>query len=89
MFTQPEKRLINLSYFTLIRSNDIFIELRSKNTGHYWIIKKSISQTKYPILLYHKHSTKDVYYHLHNRFLRVKATLDEIYKHDDFVIRHM
>jgi hypothetical protein len=88
MFTQPEKRLINLSYFSLIRSNDNFIEVRSKNTGHYWIIKKSIYQFKYPISLYHKHRTNDVYYHLHKRFFSVKASLDEIYEHDDYVLGH-
>ena len=40
MFTQSEKRLLGDRYFTIIREEENFIEVRSENTKHYWMIFK-------------------------------------------------
>ena len=42
-----------------------FIEVKSKNTGHCWMIfKKTYDQIK-PVILYHKHKANDEWYHEH------------------------
>ena len=40
MFTNYEKKLLGDDYFTIIREEEKFIELKSKNTGHCWLIFK-------------------------------------------------
>lgn len=55
---------LNDGYFKIIRITDDYIELRSRNTWHCWIIKKEIINVKYPYSIYHRHRITD-YYHRH------------------------
>jgi hypothetical protein len=87
IFTLPDKRLLNNSYFSVIRSCDDFFEIKSNNTGHCWIINKVISKTSFPITLYHKHNIKEAYYHLQSdKCSTVRSALDIIYQHDEYIL---
>ena len=55
MFTQREKRLLGDGYFTIIRNEEDFIEIRSNNTKHLWIVRKHLAGPDTYIMLYHKH----------------------------------
>ena len=62
MFTKKEKQMLGGGYFTIIREEEKFIEVRSNNTKHQWIIfKKSIDSNK-PVTLFHKHTADTKYY---------------------------
>ena len=86
LFTIPEKRLLYDRYFSIIRSDTTFFEIRSKNTGHYWIIKKMLSNTYKPIQVYHKHSYEVPYYHKHKSTISVNNAISIIMEHDKFVL---
>lgn len=86
MFTSKDIRLCSDSYFTILRmclEND-YIELKSKNTLHCWIIKKMTTRT----LLYHKHSEHDAYYHKHRLVYSVSQAIKEIKSHDTYVLEN-
>ena len=40
MFTNSEKKLLGGGYFIIIREEEKFIEVKSRNTGHCWMIFK-------------------------------------------------
>jgi hypothetical protein len=87
IFTLPDKKLLNNSYFSIIRSCEEFFEIKSNNTSHCWIINKVTSQSSFPISHYHKHNFYDVYYHLHSdKLFTVRSALEMIYKHDKYVL---
>ena len=88
MFTNKEKRLLGGGYFTIIREEENYIEVESRNTGHCWIIfKKTYDQDK-PVVLYHKHRKTDAWYHEHWRTWTVKAAVHSIKSHDSYVVSH-
>ncbi len=88
MFTNSEKKLLGGGYFTIIREEEKFIEVKSRNTGHCWMIfKKTYDQDK-PVVLYHKHGKTDAWYHEHKRGWMVGEMVKEIKKHDKYVIAH-
>jgi len=70
----------------LIRSDDTFYEIKSKNTNHLWIIKKNLS-SNHLIHLYHKHSVDMQYYHKQKSVNTVRFAIDMIKSHDDFVMK--
>ena len=83
MFTNSEKKLLGGGYFTIIREEEKFIEVKSRNTGHCWMIfKKTYDQDK-PVVLYHKHGKTDAWYHEHWKTRTVKSTVSNIKSHDD------
>lgn len=86
-FTLPEKRLIDKNYFIIIRTDITFYEIKSRNTGHCWIIKKIVSNTSKPIQVYHKHSNNTLYYHKHKLTTSVKNAISTIVNHDIFVLK--
>ena len=72
MFTNSEKKLLGGGYFIIIREEEKFIEVKSRNTGHCWMIfKKTYDQDK-PVVLYHKHGKTDAWYHEHWKTRTVK-----------------
>ena len=88
MFTSKEKKMLGGGYFTIIREDERFIEVKSKCTGHYWMVfKKTYDQDK-PIVLYHKHSLTDNWYHEHWKTWTVSAAVQNIKSHDEYVIAH-
>lgn len=56
MFTRREKQMLGGGYFTIIREDERFIEVRSNNTKHQWIIFKKSFDSNKPVTLYHKHT---------------------------------
>lgn len=84
MFTSNEIRQLTAPYFHLIRETDEFMEVKSKNTGHCWIVKKIPGY----VMLYHKHRQKDPYYHKHRKVFTVALAVSEIKSHDDYEIRN-
>ena len=88
MFSSSEKRLLGDGYFNIIREEDKFIEVRSKCTGHYWMVfKKTYDQNK-PVVLYHKHGKNDAWYHEHWKTWTVKSAVSNIKSHDEYVLSH-
>ncbi len=85
MFTQKEIRLITSPYFSVIRQTENYIEFKSKNTGHCWIIHKHSHDDKYPVWVYHKHHQKDEYYHRHWQGYTVEQCIKSIKGHDSYV----
>jgi len=85
-FTIPEKRLIDNRYFSIIRSDITFYEIKSRDSGHYWIIKKISSDTSNPIQVFHKHSNGISYYHRHKLTFSVKDAIKIIMEHDVYVV---
>ena len=86
MFTNYEKRLLGGGYFYIIREEEKYIEVKSKSTGHCWMIfKKTYDQDK-PVVLYHKHKADDEWYHEHWRTWTVKAAVQSIKSHDAYVV---
>lgn len=82
MFTPKECRLLSAPYFRLIRQTDAFYEIQSKNTGHFWIIKKPQTAQQNPIIIYHKHTRETPYYHKHGKAWNVQSALQQIKSHD-------
>lgn len=87
MFTSKDKRMAGEPYFRLLREEERFIEVISKNTHHCWMIFKKLSQSKYPVTIYHKHHSKEPYYHKHYETLNVQKAVEVIKKHDEYVLR--
>ena len=67
MFTGPELSLFHDPYFSIIRLNDELCQLRSRNTGHCWMIWKNYNADPFRIELHHKHHLQDKYYHQQRR----------------------
>ena len=88
MFTNSEKKLLGGGYFTIIREEEKFIEVKSRNTGHCWMIfKKTYDQDK-PVVLYHKHGKTDAWYHEHWKTCTVKKAVASIKSHDGYVLKY-
>lgn len=85
MFSIVEKRLIDKQYFEIIRETEDFIEVRSQNTKHCWIIQKQLSECGRKVYLYHKHSINDPYYHQHYKAYTVKQAVCNIIEHDEYI----
>ena len=88
MFTNYEKKLLGGGYFTIIREEERFIELKSKNTGHCWLIFKQTYNKDRPVVLYHKHTSTTKHYHKHWQTWNVKMAVNTIKEHDDYVLEN-
>lgn len=88
MFTRREKQLIEDGYFTIIRNEDKYIEVRSKNTRHQWIIYKNSFDSNKPVTLYHKHRADVEYYHRHWETWTVELAVKSIKNHDNYVMNN-
>lgn len=86
MFNNVDKRLLGPPYFERIREEEQFIEVKSINTQHCWMIFKKISLSDRPVVLYHKHHQNDKYYHKQYETKNVKQAVDSIKSHDAYVI---
>lgn len=81
-FNKRDMELISKDYFEIIKVSPCYIELRSKCTGHCWIIHKMGYSDKFPYWLYHKHESTDLCYHLQRKKLCIRTVIEEIQKHD-------
>lgn len=86
MFTKKQLSFLDGGNFQLIRITDDYIEFRSRNTWHCWIIKKESISVQYPYTIYHKHRLND-YYHRHWQTYSLEKCIDSINSHDDYVLR--
>lgn len=89
MFSRYERRLIDRKYFVIIQEADDYIEIKSRNTKHCWIIHKHKFDDKKKIYLYHKHTIKEKYYHQHYMTYTVKQAVNNIKEHDKYILRVM
>ena len=87
IFNKRDMELISKDYFEIIKRAPCYIELRSKCTGHYWIIYKPGYADKYNFWLYHKHGKEDQCYHLHRRKKRLEMVIREIQNHDLYQVK--
>jgi len=85
VFNAVELRLIDNDYFDIVRA-DPYIEVKSRNTLHYWIIKKVRTIKGGHIILHHKHP-KQRYYHKHDKVRTVEEAVNLILRHDQYIIR--
>lgn len=92
MFSSKELDLFNIPYFEVVsdiedRAADTLIEIKSKNTGHYWRLhkKKNISKGKRTVVIYHKHDVNDDY-HRHYETYRILQAICSIIEHDTYVM---
>ena len=88
MFNNVDKKLLGPPYFERIREEVQFIEVKSINTQHCWMIFKKVSPSDRPVTLYHKHHQKDPYYHKHYETKNVKRAIENIKSHDRYVIEN-
>ena len=87
MFTGPELSLFHDSYFSIIRLNDELCQLRSRNTGHCWMIWKNYNADPFRIELYHKHYLQDKYFQQQRRQVcSVRNAIRIIKEHDRYVL---
>ena len=88
IFTNYEKRFLRGEYFELIKEQDRFIEFKSRNTQHCWILfRKSNNNPERPITIYHKHHQSDAYYHKHYEAYGIGHAIKIIKGHDDYVLK--
>lgn len=87
-FSKTELSLLKNDYFKVIRVEDRFVSVQSKNTGHCWMIFKKTYDPDRPVVLHHKHSITDEWYHEHKRGWSVEEMVKEIKKHDKYVVAH-
>lgn len=81
-FNKRDMELISKEYFEIIKTAPCYIELRSKCTGHCWIIHKMGYSDKFPYWLYHKHKKEEQCYHLQRKKGSIKSSIKEIQAHD-------
>lgn len=86
MFTTVEMRLFNDDYFTIIRTEENYIEVLSNNTKHQWVILKKPQDLGMSVILYHKHSSEKKYYHKHWKARSVKKVVEKLKEHDVYVM---
>lgn len=88
-WTKEPSHHITREYFNIIRIHDYYYEIQSKNTKHCWVIyKHSFDQIDRPIIIYHKHSSKQRYYHKHGEVYSIKHAIVLIMRHDEYVIKY-
>ena len=87
-FSKTELSFLKNDYFKVIRVEDRFVSVQSKNTGHCWMIFKKTYDPDRPIVLHHKHSITDEWYHEHKRGWSVEEMVKEIKRHDKYVVAH-
>lgn len=88
MFRNKEMKLFGDGYFTIIRKEEKYIEIRSNNTRHQWIIFKKSFDSNKPVTLYHKHTADTKYYHKHWETWSVARAVESIKSHDTYVMNN-
>lgn len=85
MFSKNEIRLFDKRYFNILRitHEENFVEIQSKNTKDYWVIKKNVYYDDWEIYIYHKHP-RSKYYHRHWQCHSIKQSIKSIYSHDQY-----
>ena len=87
-FKKTELLLLQNDYFNVIRVEENFVSVQSKNTGHCWMVFKKTYDMDKPVVLHHKHNITDEWYHEHKRGWTVEEMVKEIKQHDQYVLEH-
>ena len=82
MFSRKEIALLPLltGEYDILTSNAHDLHLRSKTTGHEWIVISPYDGTACEIL--HRHSTRYSFHHQRGQYKSLSCALDYIAKHD-------
>lgn len=86
MFTRKENSFFTDPYFKIIRRELQYMEVESINTGHCWNIFKNQFDPICKVKLYHKHKNTDPYYHEHRKCRTIAEAVQEIRRHDKYVL---
>lgn len=87
VYIMNKYKAISRSYYDIIRVTDNYIEIKSKNTKHMWIISKPMPYIENkPIIIYHKHSQSVPYYHKHGYAYNIYQAVNSIKSHDEYVL---
>lgn len=87
MFQLIDLNDVDRSYFEVIIINPAEVTVMSKNTRHVWYIHNSEFPTESSCVIYHKHKVADAY-HIHGKAASLQSALNQIKKHDSWVIRN-
>lgn len=83
MITKNDLAAIDTYYFDVIGVKEYSIELRSKNTGHYWYLLERVYNGQRSFLIHHKHSVTKQYHPQKSRQF-IYSCCDYIKDHDAF-----
>ena len=83
MFTEAELRLVDATYFTILRINSFCINIRSKCTRHFWHITVQEYGHIRRFELWHRHKAYGAY-HRHGHAGSLEEILLSIKQHDAF-----
>ena len=88
MFAIGEIAAFTAGSFSIIEINDHKIELKSNDTGRFWLVQKFENSDYPPVVLYHKHSYKEEY-HVHFVYDQDNALLaySEIMQHEKYIMK--
>ena len=81
MYSPTDLVIITNPYFNVLRIEEEFLEIQSKNTGHYWLIEDKRDY----IELYHRYPGNENY-HYQTSFGIIEDALLNIALHDDYKI---
>lgn len=83
MISEEEKRALSSKYFEIFVVDDYDVVLKSRNTGHYWVIRCTGELGPQSVIIFHKHHLKDEY-HLHEKTGSLQEAIRRIQGHDRF-----
>lgn len=83
MITKNDIAAIDTYYFDVIGVKEYSIELRSKNTGHYWYLLERVYNGQRSFLIHHRHNTTKAYHPQKSRPY-IYACCEYIKDHDAF-----
>lgn len=87
MSTNEEMHLLHQQdYFTIISVRPDRYEIKSNNTGHYWLLCKRNEGKLRFVSLYHKHHSEDKY-HYQTDCPNILESVIYIADHDEFQLR--
>ena len=84
MFSKSEKKLLENSYFTLLKKNPNYYEVQSNNTKHCWIIEKSSNDDNVHTM--HKYREYVKHYHDQCNSNSIRSAIKKIKQHDAYML---
>lgn len=86
MFTSADFKLIDQSYFNIIKLSLLTITIQSKNTKHFWHIEHLQYPTFQSHIIYHRHRNIVPYHRQTNAHTLIKA-IKIIQDHDTYYLQ--
>ena len=89
MFDEFEKNIMTCGYFDILNWMRGSVEAMSRDTGHYWVIKK-FDKEGYPgLVLYHSHDGERYHVHFCYKNQDIAPAVSEIMSHDRYQKRKL